>query len=327
MNRNRLRSAVWHPYKGVWNKAVINLVTRPTRAVTRLLVASVVAVDTAVLLARAMSRRAAIASWSSLFARTRIPAGTPVLYLDVGTHRAGAELRWMAEAVLPACTATFQAYGFEPSRRSFAAATAALAQVPRVTMVRAALVHRVPDGGTVRLHTSSRSLRDSIHRAGDAHEEVAAHRLSDWLAANGYDLDHTICLLRMNIEGAEFDVLRDLVEHDLADKVDGYYGMWDDLLKFDPEKDRRFRRFLARHGIRSLTFNGRDMDWGMRKRLIRYDVHTSLRAGLKRVGSGRAAGEDRARAGVARVARGSRTRARGRHVWQDGTRTDGRPRS
>lgn len=288
MDRNRLRAAIWHPYKGFWNKAVINVATRPTKALNRLVVASVVAIDTAALLARAVARRAAVTSWSSVLARTWVPAGTRVLYLDIGTHRAGAELRWMAEQVLPGCAETFEAYGFEPSQRSFAAASAALAHLPQVTMVRAALVHQVPDGGTVRLHTSVHSLRDSIHRPGDAYEDVEAHRLSEWLAANEFDLDRTICILRMNIEGAEFDVLRDLVDSGLARQVDGYYGMWDDLLKFDPEKDRRFRRFLARHGIRSLAFNGRDMDWEMRKRLIRYDVHTSLRAGLQRVGRDRA---------------------------------------
>ena len=193
-------------------------------------------------------------------------------------------MRWMAERVLPACTESFEAWGFEPSERSFTAASEALEHIPQVTMVRAALVHEVPAGGTVRLHTSRHSLRDSIHRVGDSYEDVAAHRLSDWLVEQGIDLEQTVCILRMNIEGAEFDVLRDLVERGLAGLVDGYYGMWDDLLKFDRAKDLEFRRFLAQHGIESLPFNGRDMDWGVRRRLIRYDVHTSLLRGQKRVG-------------------------------------------
>lgn len=283
----RLRAAAWHPYKGFWNKAVINIATRPTKTLNRLVVATIVAIDTAVLFARAVARRAALDGLSSITAGTHIGPGTPVVYLDVGTHRAAAELRWMATHVLPGCTDSFQAYGFEPSGRSFEAAKEVLAGIPSVRMVRAALVHDVPEGGTVRLHVSRHSLRDSIHRQGESHEDVEAHRLSDWLAAQGIDLDHRICLLRMNIEGAEFDVLRDLVEQGLAGKIDGFYGMWDDLLKFDPQRDRRFRRYLAEHGIRSLTFNGRDMDWGIRRRCIRYDVHTSLRAGSKRV-AGRA---------------------------------------
>jgi len=283
MNGKRLRSAIWHPYKGFWNKAIINVATRPTKALNHLVVSTVVAIDTAVFFAGAVARRVALAGWGSVTAVPRVPAGTRVVYLDVGTHRAGAELRWMAERVLPACTESFEAYGFEPSERSFVAAADALAHIPQVQMVRAALVHEVPDSGTVRLHTSAHSLRDSIHRVGDSYEDVEAHRLSDWLIAHDIDLDRAVCILRMNIEGAEFDVLMDLVERELSGKIDGYYGMWDDLLKFDPQKDRRFRRFLTKHGIHSLAFNGRDMDWGMRKRLIRYDVHTSLLAGLQRM--------------------------------------------
>jgi len=284
MNAKRLRAVLWHPYKGFWNKAVLNVATRPTKALNHLVVASIVASDTAVLFARAVVRRARLAGWQAVLAPVRVPADVRVLYLDVGTHRAGAELRWMAERVLPRCVGYFEAYGFEPSGRSFEAASKALAHLPQVHMVRAALVQEVPAGGTVRLHTSRHSLRDSIHRVGDSYEEVEAHRLSDWLPAHGIDLERTVCLLRMNIEGAEFDVLTDLVEQGLADKVDGYYGMWDDLLKFDPERDRRFRHYLRRHGIRSLTFNGRDMDWAIRRRCIRYDVHTSLLAGLRRIG-------------------------------------------
>ena len=285
MHRKRIRAALWHPYKGFWNKGVINVATRPTKFLNHLVVSTVVAVDTAVLFARAVARRARVGGPGSVFRPVRVPATLPVLYLDVGTHRAGAELRWMAERVLPACAPSFEAYGFEPSGRSFAAASKALARVPRVHLVRVALVNEVLEGRTIRLHTSSHSLRDSIHRVGDSFEDVEAQRLSDWLSANDLDLDGTICLLRMNIEGAEFDVLTDLVERGLAGRIDGYYGMWDDLLKFDPKRDRHFRRFLARNGIRSLAFNGRDMDWDMRKRCIRYDVHTSLLAGMRRVRS------------------------------------------
>ena len=283
MNGKRLRAAIWHPYKGFWNKAVINVATRPTKTLNHLVVTGVVAIDTALLFLRAVARRAQLVGWGAVTTPARVPAGVRVVYLDVGTHRAGAELRWMAERVLPACTASFEAWGFEPSERSFTSAAGALAHIPEVSMVRAALVQEVPEGGTVRLHTSRHSLRDSIHRVGDAYEDVTAYRLSDWLVEEGIDLDETVCLLRMNIEGAEYDVLKDLVEQGLSGKVDGYYGMWDDLLKFDPAQDREFRHFLARHGIVSLAFNGRDMGWGMRKRLIRYDVHTSLLAGQQRL--------------------------------------------
>ena len=63
----------------------------------------------------------------------------------------------------------------------------------------------------------------------------------------------------MNIEGAEFDVLQDLVESGLAAHIDGYYGIWDDVSKISVKRDAEFREFLSRNGIRSMTFNGRDV--------------------------------------------------------------------
>ena len=64
MNGKRLRAAIWHPYKGLWNKAVINAATRPTKTLNHLVVASVVALDTAVLFLRAVVRRARLADFS-----------------------------------------------------------------------------------------------------------------------------------------------------------------------------------------------------------------------------------------------------------------------
>lgn len=284
MDRKRLRSAIWHPYKGLWNRAVLRVATRPTKALNHLVIASVVAADTSILFMRAVARRVALAGPGSILSGVQVGADTPVVYLDLGTHREGAELRWMAEDVLPRCVDSFAAYGFEASERSFAAASEALSRIDEVEVVRVALVHEVPEGGTVRLHTSQKGLKDSIHRPAESFEDVTAQRLSDWLSERGIDLGRSVCLLRMNIEGAEFDVLEDLVERNLAGHIDGFYGMWDDLYKFDRPRDRQFRSFLVRHGISSLAFNGRDMRWCMRLRCIRYDVHTSLMAGARRVG-------------------------------------------
>ena len=110
-----------------------------------------------------------------------------------------------------------------------------------------------------------------------------ADRLSDWLRERNIALEDRICLLRMNIEGAEYDVLQDLVASGLAPHIDGYYGLWDDISKTAIPRDREFRTFLSRHHIRSFTFNGRDVRWGVRRKCIAYDLHTSVLAGLRRL--------------------------------------------
>ncbi len=108
-------------------------------------------------------------------------------------------------------------------------------------------------------------------------------RLSDWLREKNISLEDRICLLRMNIEGAEFDVLQDLVESGLATNVDGYYGMWDDVSKINVKRDVEFREFLSRNGIRSMTFNGRDVRWRFRMKCIEYDMNTSVMVGSRRL--------------------------------------------
>ena len=127
---------------------------------------------------------------------------------------------------------------------------------------------------------SGRGSGDSLYRRSDSYEEVGATRLSDWLLRRNIILQRGICLLRMNIEGAEYDVIRDLVERGLAQNIDGYYGMWDDVFKIDQQRDEAFRAFLTANRIHPFTFNGRDMRWSWRRRCIEYDINTSVLARL-----------------------------------------------
>ena len=72
----------------------------------------------------------------------------------------------------------------------------------------------------------------------------------------------------------------------MADRVDGYYGMWDDLSKIDPERDAGFRRLLRRAGIHPIAFNDRDLAHPIRVWAIRYDLTTSLAAAHRQLGRG-----------------------------------------
>jgi hypothetical protein len=99
-----------------------------------------------------------------------------------------------------------------------------------------------------------------------------------------------VVLLRMNIEGAEYDVIRDLMETGVSGCVDGWFGMWDDVAKIDPDRDREFRSLLACEEISPFTFNGRDFLFGPRLRCIEYDISTTIHGVLRRRRAGAAAG-------------------------------------
>jgi hypothetical protein len=152
---------------------------------------------------------------------------------------------------------------------------------------------------------SGDGISSSLYRPGPAQRRVPALRLSDWLRHESLADGGRVLLLRMNIEGAEPEVIADLIDAGLHGYVDGWYGLWDDMGKIDPQRDAAFRRLLRAHGIRPVTFNGRDLRWPWRVRCIAYDMRTSLRAGARRL----------ARAGNVRAGDGARG-GLGESQWQ-----------
>lgn len=102
---------------------------------------------------------------------------------------------------------------------------------------------------------------DSIYRESENYEDIKAIKLSDFLKDSELITDSTILLLRMNIGGAEYDVVEDSVENNLAGSIHGYLGMWDDVAKIDQERNKRFRKFLKQNKINPVSFSGRDLMW------------------------------------------------------------------
>jgi len=205
-----------------------------------------------------------------------------IVGLVVGTHRKAAELDLMVRRILPKLADRFIAYGFEAVQEYARDARRRFTHDSRVQIVHAAVYST---SGTVALQrTGHDGLGASLYRTGADQEEVPAVALSEWCEKRRIDLRRTICLLRMNIEGAEMDVIQDLAAHDLLGSIDGYYGMWDDAAKIDPVRGLAFQALPEHHGISPCTFNGRDFCFAPRMRLIEYDIQTSLLAGARRVG-------------------------------------------
>ena len=300
----RPQSLLWHPHQKLWNWSLISFFSRLPggNRVGQGAVAALVGVDSVLLAGRVLLRRwrRTVGSHRKVPLTSLRPRG---LYIDCGGHKRGEQIRWMRRWF--GDRYELHVLGFEASAEHVRDASAALADLDLVRLHHAALVGPDHVGDEVRLYKDGGDGKgDSLFAArGEEYEMAPARRLSQVLAAEGYVLGEIPVILRMNIEGAEQGVIEDLLDAGLHTSVDGYYGMWDDLSKIDPDADRRFRRLLRDHRISTITFNDRDLvtfdDQGLTFRLrdlpfvlrryaIRTDVETSVRAGLARVKSGAA---------------------------------------
>lgn len=209
-----------------------------------------------------------------------------VLYIDIGTHDNAGELRWMAETALPSLCDRFTAQGFEAAALTFAKAKSATSDLSNVHIEHLALTHHLPPGRVIRLHYAGNDgIGSSLYKdRGGTYEEVPAARLSEWLHESGWNLHKTICLLRMNVEGAEQDIFEDLREAGLLPLIDGFYGVWDDVAKIDGATGKMFESELKKEKVKPLSFHdSRDLQYVSRRAALRYDFATNLESGRRRV--------------------------------------------
>jgi FkbM family methyltransferase len=246
-----------------------------------------VMLDTLRLRARARKRRKLLAGPKKL-GKIEIPE-RKIVYIDAGTHRTGAQIAAMLEWF--ALTASLRIYGIEAHPRSVRQCRHRFAGEKRVKMLNYALVGPQHEGETATLYLAGdRDVDSSLFPAPATDTpqetlEVPAIRLSKLILDNEIAMPGDIVLLRMDIEGAEKQVIEDLVEAGMVDLFDGFYGMWNDLHRIDPALDAEFRALLEREKIESFTFNDSDtspLASPRRKDIIRYDIETSIYHGEKR---------------------------------------------
>jgi FkbM family methyltransferase len=269
---------VWHPRQRLWNRPLVSAIeaaVRSRRAATAL-VWLVMLADTILLLGWVARRRLGLLGVRSLLTHPR-RSRAPVLYVDCGVHEHGDEIRlvrrWLADR------RDVRIVAFEAGSRQFAVAEQALADVPSLDLRQQALVGPDHVAATITLHRSPGGYADSIFAAGGVDcEEVPAARLSTVLLTEHARHDGPV-IVRMNIEGAELAVIEDLVAAGLAGRIDGWYGLWDDVGRIDARLGARFARLLVERDISPLTFNGRDVGYALRRLAIRIDLATSIRAG------------------------------------------------
>jgi FkbM family methyltransferase len=198
-------------------------------------------------------------------------------YFDLGTHHHANELIWIDEEILSKVPNPKRIFAFEANAKSYKIALGNTQSIKALIFFNIALVNKIPESGKVRLYTSEIGIDDSIYRVSkNSFVDVPAKRLSDVIKNNDINLSESINVLRMNIEGCEFDVIQDLFENDLVKYFDGFYGMWDDVSKIDSKMDEKFRALLKEAKVHPFPFNGRDMKYDFRKNLIKKRLNNSI---------------------------------------------------
>lgn len=197
-------------------------------------------------------------------------------YFDLGTHELARELNWVVNKVLTQLPNPYRIFAFEANPKTFNLANNNCSQIDNLKFHNLALVSKVPESGFAKLYTSTESVADSIYREQKSYIEVEAKKLSDVIRDEDARLDESINIIRMNIEGSEYDVIEDLIESDLIKYFDGFYGTWDDVYKLSKEKYRKFQQTLKEVNVYPFPFNGGNMSYKEALNAIKCSLMNSI---------------------------------------------------
>src|ERR1700741_3561279 len=91
----------WHPHQRLWNGGLVGVIERaiPVAAINRPIRGLIMLIDSGLLFVRAVARRVSLVGLRRIFSKPRVRDGVRVLYVDVGTHKDGAELALMTDTI------------------------------------------------------------------------------------------------------------------------------------------------------------------------------------------------------------------------------------
>jgi FkbM family methyltransferase len=158
-----------------------------------------------------------------------------VNYFDLGSCE-GVELLWMAGQILPSLKVeNFSIYGFEASKPYADGLKSRFKLNPNITICHKAISDTEEE---IRLYHASNGLGHSIFStknnvSKDRFERVESIRFSKWIEENNIDLESSFNIMKVNIEGAEWHLFRDLIENDLVKHFDIFCGAGHDIEKIE----------------------------------------------------------------------------------------------
>ena len=271
----RLHWLLWHPHQKLWNTKLFTIFDRifGRTYLSHILKQMIIGLDTILLWVRVVIRRIVIQG--VLRIRQINLIDRRFIYVDVGLHREAKQIRKISDWFGNDNDVTI--LGFEASSEHYLHAREAVKDCSsRIQLFNVALVGPDCLDKQVKLHKSEGlGFGDSLFsERGDQFEIVEAKRLSEFIDRR--EFRNVPIILRMNCEGAEYQILEDLRESGTLDRILGFFGKWDDLSKINLHLDKRFRIFLRKNRIKRVVFCDRDWILNIRLLAIKYEFVTIL---------------------------------------------------
>ena len=180
------------------------------------------------------------------------------IYLDLGLYRA-TEMIWMVESILPDLGITdYEAHGFEACRSYALDAEDYFRKNEKVH------IHHIAIGGFNgggKLYYAKNKLGHSIFSSKNnvsksKFEVIVVRKFSTWVERQGIDLENSIVMMKVNIEGAEYVFFQDLIASGLRKHVDIISGAIDDVKKIKGYADQieDYYKMLRDNSITCIPF-------------------------------------------------------------------------
>lgn len=180
------------------------------------------------------------------------------LYFDLGLYKA-TELKWMISDILPELgIIDYRAYGFEACHNYAIEAQNHFMKEDRIKIFKVAIGGF---NGAGKLYHAKNKLGHSIFSSKrnvskSDFEVVIVRKFSTWVERNNIDFKNSFVMIKVNIEGAEYEFFKDLINSGLHKHVNIVCGAIDDVKKVAGYKDKvqEYYDMLQRNGINCIPF-------------------------------------------------------------------------
>lgn len=154
-----------------------------------------------------------------------------IRYFDLGTYSCQ-EIKFMKE-FLPTITEDYEIYGFEGSTRNFDKFS------PTVVDEKTKIYNNIVSN----VHNEKRKIYFCPNKVGHSiysskynvnpnkFWEVTSIRFSDWIKDNKINLKDSLNIVKINIEGAEWDFFNDIIDNNIKQYIHLFCGLGHDVEK------------------------------------------------------------------------------------------------
>lgn len=161
-----------------------------------------------------------------------------VRYFDLGIWD-GCQAVWMTDEIFPDLGITnYRVYGFEANKENYEYVKSRFKNDSRFSIYHKAIANENKMGPLYhgynargRQHCSDSIFKNKINVRAKEFELVEYILFSDWLKQNIPDIKSSFNIIKLNIEGAEGYLIKDLVDSGLINAFDIYCGDGSDMRK------------------------------------------------------------------------------------------------